>query len=82
MYEIRSRKRGGHRYDRESFELASQVNSTITSRARTMVEWANVIVPSDDAQALPILTNHPHGLALLMGREFGFGTELNDSFAR
>jgi hypothetical protein len=43
---------------------------------------ADVIVASDDAQALPILTDHPHGLALLMGREFGLGTKLNASFSR
>jgi hypothetical protein len=43
---------------------------------------ADVIVTSNDAQALPILTNHPYGLALLMGRKFEFGTELNASFSR
>jgi hypothetical protein len=43
---------------------------------------ADVIVTSDDAQALPILTNHPHGLALLMGRKFESGTEFNASFSR
>jgi hypothetical protein len=43
---------------------------------------ADVIVTSDDTQALPILTNHHHGFALLMGREFRFGTELNASFSR